>query len=287
MLQNVQHIRSRETINRQLEMKYEDVLEKFCQELSEVQLIFHRHKDDPPHAIHMPPVAGPVKWARSLFHRVKATVLSFKQRPSLLQSPSDQDASARYLEVAREIRTYEKTLHKEWCLRAEQQLPLELSMNVLKFIGERRVLPTVPSKQRRISSCKKHESKVEVMILTSASRFQVNYTAELRNLIAEAKYLDIFELEVPEALVNITLQDKHQQLRHELRMLTDRLESTLSRMTAPVEALLERHVLDLAASIQPGVQRLNWNSLGVGDYIERCLQALSKFESVLVPVLVR
>ena len=131
MLQDFQHIRSRAKINQQLDRKYEDVLHKFVQEVAEVHRIFNLHKDAPPHAINMPPVAGAVKWARSLFQRVKSTVVSFQQRPTLLESAVGKEASARYMDVAREIRTYEKTLHKEWCLAAEDALPRLLNCNIL------------------------------------------------------------------------------------------------------------------------------------------------------------
>ena len=33
--------------------------------------------------------------------------------------------------------------------------------------------------------------------------------------------------------------------------------------------------------LRPGTKRLNWNSLGVYDYIVRCEQAITKFESLV------
>ena len=96
MLQNFQHVRSREAINRQLRLKYDDVLTKFCQELDDVDKIFQQHRAHPPAPISMPPVAGAAKWARGLFQRVKATILLFQQRPALLESAAGQEASQRY-----------------------------------------------------------------------------------------------------------------------------------------------------------------------------------------------
>lgn len=280
MLQDFQHIRSRARINQQLDRKYDDVLHKFSQEIAEVQRIFNLHKDAPPHAINMPPVAGAVKWARSLFQQVKSTVVSFQQRPGLLDSEMGRQAGASYLEVAREILGYEKTLHKEWCLEAEDALPKLLQHNILKE-GQDESLP----RSAATDKSKVPQQTGQTLAFNATSRLQVDYSNELRLLLAEAKYLDILELEVPQILVNITLQEeKHHQLRQTLRILTERLHKVLSSLDSPTQALLEPHLRELAAAFQPGVYRLNWNSLGVADFAERCTQALSKFQSVLIPV---
>lgn len=127
-----------------------------------------------------------------------------------------------------------------------------------------------------------------VLTLTSSSRIRVNYHRALRTLIAEAKYLDILNLKVPDALVNISLQeDKHIDLQHRLALIVKRFHATMSSLDAPTERLLSAHVRALAIVVQPGLGRLNWTSLGIRDYADRCSDALTKFESVLLPVQVR
>ncbi|KAG8146106.1 hypothetical protein E2320_012501 [Naja naja] len=45
--------------------------------------------------------------------------------------------------------------------------------------------------------------------------------------------------------------------------------------------LLDEHMQDLWRVFRSGYKRLNWNSLGIGDYILRCTQAIGKFESLV------
>ena len=45
--------------------------------------------------------------------------------------------------------------------------------------------------------------------------------------------------------------------------------------------LLKDHSMSLRRVLKPGTKRLNWNSLGVQDYVCRCEQAITKFESLV------
>ena len=49
--------------------------------------------------------------------------------------------------------------------------------------------------------------------------------------------------------------------------------------------MLNDHIKSLQKHIKPGVKRLNWSSLGIQDYIAKCEEALSKFESLSNQVL--
>ena len=79
MLQNFQHIRTRETITTQLALKYDDVLEKFSQEMDTIQRLFNEQRESPPPAKFLPPAALSIRWAHGLFLRMKATILRFQR----------------------------------------------------------------------------------------------------------------------------------------------------------------------------------------------------------------
>lgn len=49
--------------------------------------------------------------------------------------------------------------------------------------------------------------------------------------------------------------------------------------------LMEDHVKALQRTIKPGAKRLNWSSLGIQDYVTKCEEALTKFESLSNQVL--
>lgn len=46
--------------------------------------LFKANKDNPP--LNKPPVAGSIKWARSLLYRIKHTILPFLDLPEMLES---------------------------------------------------------------------------------------------------------------------------------------------------------------------------------------------------------
>ena len=76
MLLQFEEIPSRDSITKQLNEKYNDVLDKFCEEVAAIGQLFQKDKDHPPRARNQPPVAGSILWARSLFLRIKKTVSS-------------------------------------------------------------------------------------------------------------------------------------------------------------------------------------------------------------------
>ena len=55
--------------------------------------LFITHKDCPPIAKNQPPVAGAIGWSRSLFKRIKKTVLRFQTMKELIDSPEGQSVS--------------------------------------------------------------------------------------------------------------------------------------------------------------------------------------------------
>lgn len=54
--------------------KFNDILEQFAREIDQTVEIFDKHRDSPPVTKNQPPVAGAIKWARSLLARVKQTM---------------------------------------------------------------------------------------------------------------------------------------------------------------------------------------------------------------------
>ena len=45
--------------------------------------------------------------------------------------------------------------------------------------------------------------------------------------------------------------------------------------------LLSEHLKELKRILKPGVVRLNWNSLGISDFIQKCSSQIGKFESLV------
>lgn len=54
--------------------KFNDILDQFAREIDSTTEIFENNREKPPVTKNQPPVAGAIKWARSLLARTKQTM---------------------------------------------------------------------------------------------------------------------------------------------------------------------------------------------------------------------
>lgn len=52
--------------------------------------------------------------------------------------------------------------------------------------------------------------------------------------------------------------------------MTKRYEKLVESLDYAEVTLLDEHMRQLRRALRPGVRRLNWNALGVKDYIDKC-----------------
>ena len=97
MLHNFKHIRSREAINATMMKKFSEILSTFEKEVDSINDIFEESKKRPPISKTQPPVAGSISWARSLFQRIKQTVLRFQTMKELIDSEAGKAVSYMYM----------------------------------------------------------------------------------------------------------------------------------------------------------------------------------------------
>ena len=93
MLHNFKNIRSRDTINATMMKKFNEILAQFEKEVDSINQLFLQHKDNPPLSKNQPPVAGAISWSRSLFQRIKHTVLRFQTMKELIDSDAGKAVS--------------------------------------------------------------------------------------------------------------------------------------------------------------------------------------------------
>jgi dynein heavy chain len=85
--------------------------------------LFETHKENPPLFKNQPPVAGAIHWEKSLFHRMKSTMLQFLPIKEMMSSIDGEKAKAKYLAVGRRMKAYSDNLHADWFARVEETLP--------------------------------------------------------------------------------------------------------------------------------------------------------------------
>ncbi|XP_055003053.1 dynein axonemal heavy chain 10 [Sorex araneus] len=261
MLLKFKHIRSREAINRQMMMKFNDILAQYCKEVDIINRLFIQNLDNPPLCKNHPPVAGAICWERSLFHRIKHTILRFQEVEEIMDSEGGQEVRQKYLEVGRRMKDYEDTKYEQWREATEQILPVLMKKSLL-------------TKAITVAEDTTNSSKGTV--------FVINFSPALREIINETKYMEQLGFSVPELARNVALQeDKFLRYTDGMQRMLDHYHVLLGTLSDAESRLLEDFSQELVRVFWPGYKRLNWNSLGIADYIARCKQAIGKFESLV------
>ncbi|XP_078713472.1 dynein axonemal heavy chain 10 [Lampetra fluviatilis] len=279
MLQRFRHIRrSRRAINNQMMHKFNDILDQYCKELEVVQALFTRHASEPPVGKSEPPAAGAILWARSLFQRAKRPIVRFQEAEGMLATEQGKEVRRRYVEFARVVKEYEDSRHEQWRRDTEQALPALLRRNLLCRV-------TVDSAEQGTTIIESSSSEYGEDCPPRGARYAVNFAPELLEVMAESKRMEALGYTVPELARNVTLQeDKYHRYVEGLKRLLGSLQVVLSSASEAETQLLDEHLHALWKVLLPGYRRLNWNSLGIADYISRCEVALSKLESLVAQV---
>ncbi|XP_062874230.1 dynein axonemal heavy chain 10 [Trichomycterus rosablanca] len=270
MLLKFKHIRSRDAINNQLMKKFNDILAQYCKEVDIINEMFVQQKDDPPLNKNQPPMAGAIHWERSLFNRIKNTIMRFEEVPGILESEEGKAAKAKYLEVGKRMRDYEMKKFERWREETERTI-LQLMSRTLLLV--------VNSSGNVCGDGPQPDMDQE---LDKGVQFVVNFAPELKEIISETKYFEQLGYCVPDMARNVALQEGH-FLRYvdELKNLVNHHQSLMDSLDDAEFLLLATQVQELRRVMHPGYRRLNWNSLGISDFINRGNQAASKFESLV------
>uniref|UniRef100_A0A2K6USE2 Dynein axonemal heavy chain 10 n=1 Tax=Saimiri boliviensis boliviensis TaxID=39432 RepID=A0A2K6USE2_SAIBB len=261
MLLKFKHIRSREAVNRQMMMKFNDILAQYCKEIDIINKIFVQNLENPPLYKNHPPVAGAIYWERSLFFRIKHTILRFQEVQEILDSDQGQEVKQKYLEVGKRMKEYEDRKYEQWMEATEQALPALMKKSLLT---------------------KSSTAAEEPSTLERGAVFAINFSPALREIINETKYLEQLGFAVPELARNVALQeDKFLRYTDGIQRMLDHYHTLIGTLNEAESVLLNDHSQELLRVFRSGYKRLNWNSLGIGDYITWCKQAIGKFESLV------
>ncbi|KAJ3097104.1 Dynein heavy chain 10, axonemal [Phlyctochytrium planicorne] len=259
LLQNIKNIKSRESINAQLMGKWYEILDQYAREVDIIEDIFKSNK----------------------FLR------AYPASPEMLSSEQGRAVTKKYLVVAKAMREYEEQLYTSWCQSVESNSLQCLKSHIL-VRDNIQPIPTLNASSppgppdgilgnvfnsgnnSNLGSDLKHEKIV------------VNFRPELKEIIKETKYLDKMGFLVPEAALNVALQDeKYYTYVENLSSMLNNYNNVLDLLDAAEKKLLQIHISELKRVMKPGFTRLNWNSLGIPEFIQRCNQEINKFSSMV------
>ncbi|KAF4710897.1 Dynein heavy chain 10, axonemal, partial [Perkinsus olseni] len=255
LLQNFKSIQSRERINEKMNEKFADIVVQYGNEVRRMTELFQRDKDHPRIAKGAPPVSGAIAWARNILERVKRPIIAFRSMQSLLDSPKGQQACGDYVELGKAILKYEKDLFGEWRKAA--------AMTATECLN------------RSILAVEKHEGR-------ASSTYAVNFAPELIELMKEAQNFDLIGgFELPGAVLNLALQmDKYKDYAEQLRVMLQGYEEAIGGLTMVQCKVLHTQIADLHKCLRPGLTPLNWNSLGIVDFVESATRGIAAFKNI-------
>ena len=275
LLQNFKNIKSRESINHQMQQKFTNVLDRYSMEVQEVKTLFETHRANPPCTKNQPPVAGAISWSRSLFRRIKKPIVRF-QAMEEMKSEKGQLIIAEYIAVAKEMRDYEDRLFEEWKANVETMTSEQLSAALF----------------RKVAPGEDGEQVDEVLdadgsALPQEPRTVTNFNPGLLLTIRETKYLSQLDsrYQIPQKAQNVFLQaDKYYKFVAGIKDMLVEYHEALGALTAAERSLLTQHVENLKSVLKPGFDTLNWNSLGIADFIHTCRNGIGDFQSIATQV---
>jgi dynein heavy chain, axonemal len=294
----------RSAIQDTLKSKDSNVLAKARTELASTAQLFEAQSADPPVYKNFPPVAGAIAWAHSLYLKQKRPILRFRTVEGLLDGPEGQRYKKEYLNFARSVDSYIKTLYAAWCSRVEAVATDFLRQPILgpALRGE----PQMPGDILTVGAADGTDGAAVIAAAAAAAAtctltpgpgvdvdamrmppppFIVNFSPELQTVIREAKLLDRLGFEIPEAALNVTLQEaKFHSTVAKLREMLDRYHSALADLRPVESQLLQTQLAELRSVIRPGFTPLNWNSLHIAAYIEDVGKKLTEFSNTLLQV---
>jgi dynein heavy chain len=80
------------------------VLDRYSQELDEMQHMYESDRANPPRPKNMPPDSGKIAWARSIITRIKTPIDKFKTKAEILtQNEAGRKAAQNYVKLAQSL----------------------------------------------------------------------------------------------------------------------------------------------------------------------------------------
>ena len=256
LLQSFKQIKSKGAIQKQVMNKFNDILEQFAREIEQTTDIFDRHKESPPVTKNQPPVAGAIKWSRSLLARCKQTMIKLQstEEEIIRNTEIGQSVEQKFKTFAKGIMYCEKRWFSSW----------SESINTMAM---------------------QHLKQPIFRRSAMSNQVEINFHSDLIKLIRETRYLDRMGFPIPEIALNVALQeDKYHQWLEGLGHMVEHYYEVIGQLTPVERELLAKKLEELEQSLQPGFTILNWNSLGIAEFIQASSKSINTFQQVVKQV---
>uniref|UniRef100_A0A1B0GJY1 Putative dyneins heavy chain n=1 Tax=Lutzomyia longipalpis TaxID=7200 RepID=A0A1B0GJY1_LUTLO len=236
----------------QMEEKYQRIL-KYCEkEVERILKLFRKQRDDPPLPRNVPPIAGRIKWCRSLECHLAELVSSVSTHPILQNLPATKDLENRYNSVKIILAEYEQEIVSIW-----------LNQDV-----------TVAD------AC-----LVQPILALQHDRLFVNLHSTIPLLIREAKCLAKMNIELPIVAATLLAKQNHfSTIQDSLNSLIKMFLSAVKKVKLEVRPLFLPQLVRLTSMLRPGLQSINWTDPKWVEFYENCKEAITTFDILVARV---
>ncbi|CAF1153227.1 unnamed protein product [Adineta ricciae] len=258
MLLKFEKNNTRLTMQDEMNKRFSDILRQYDNEITEINNIFQHNKNNPPMNKNQPPYSGAIAWSRSLFRRIKHTMLRLHTKETLMQTEFGKQIKSYYLRVAKEMKAFEDAKFTEWRARTEQILPTLQKRNILKE------LPLAENQN------------------PYTPRYIIDYDPQLNEMTTEARYLEQFDYILPETIRHLALNEERlKQISTQLKIVLKHYNRVIDSLEPHEQSLLEDHLRLLKRNMQTGTQRLPWTSTNHEKFITVTSEMISKLDSTI------
>ncbi|XP_015833540.2 dynein axonemal heavy chain 5 isoform X3 [Tribolium castaneum] len=228
--------------------KYDRIL-KYCEkEVDRIIKMYKKQKDDPPVPIMFPPIAGRIKWARSLLCHLDELLSCVTTHHVLKNLPATAELSRRHKAAETTLKSYETDMVAIW-----------MNQHICDVDGclKRHLLAVCPEQQR----------------------LKVNLHNTIPLLIRETDLMIKMDLPVP--MVALTLYSKQEHfslIKDHLQFLIEDLLTVVRSVKLEVRPLFLPHLVKLTDIVADGLHRLTWVSSDWKKFVDRANDAINKFK---------
>ncbi|XP_076299609.1 dynein axonemal heavy chain 10-like [Lasioglossum baleicum] len=120
------------------------------------------------------------------------------------------------------------------------------------------------------------------LLIECKLRFEVNFNWDVFEIIQEAELMEQLGFSLSPAVKEVGIQkDRLREDVDILQRVVKKYNSMLDEMSKPDIQLLKKMLLDIEKHIQPGVMRINWDSLNIVDFGNSCEKLLKNLSSTI------
>ncbi|XP_017781875.1 PREDICTED: dynein heavy chain 5, axonemal [Nicrophorus vespilloides] len=239
---------------KRMDNKYERILKHCEKEVERIIKMFRKQKEDPPIPVLFPPIAGRIKWAKSLISHLEELMDSVTNHHVLKSLPMTIELSKKYRYADHMLRNYQDDIIAVWMNQHVSDVDRCLKRNLLTICPDQ-------------------------------NKLMVNLHQTIPLLIRESDLMLKMDLPVP--IIAHTLfskQDYFNLLKDSLQFLINNFIKIVKSVKLEIRPLFLPHLDKLVKIIEPGLSQLNWVSSTWKAYIDKCNEAVDNFKTLVTRV---